>query len=439
MWESNLKKGFSYIRWQRIALRALIVAVILAALAYGLRLWLFVDLPDITALDDGLATPSIRIVDRQGRPLYEVLGDDQARHSVVPLEKIPLDLQQATIATEDANFYRHPGVSLRGLARALWINLRGGEVVAGGSTITQQVARNLLLDPQERSQRTITRKLRESILAWRLSRNLSKDEVLALYLNQTYFGNLANGVEAAAQTYFGKSVSDLDLAESAMLAGLPQAPAIHDPLTDPQAASDRQSIVLGLMQQRGYITAEQAASAAAEPLSFAAAPFPIEAPHFVTMVIAQLPTIVPPETLAVGGLEVRTTLDLDWQHTAQSLARRHLQTLNEATARSAPRNATGAALVAIDPHTGHIIAMLGSPDFFDPQTSGAINMALAPRQPGSAFKTHHLRRHLRPDPRPTLDGGHHDSRRAYLVRHPRRLCLCPGQLRPSRARPGSGP
>jgi membrane peptidoglycan carboxypeptidase len=372
--------------WRRPIIGGILAAIVLAGAAYGLHAWLLVDLPDIEALDDGLATPSVRIVDRHGRALYEITGDGETRHTVVPLDDIPLTLQQATIATEDAHFYQHPGVDARGLARAVWINLRGGEVIAGGSTITQQGARNLLLDPEERAERTLTRKLRESILAWRLSRRFSKDEVLALYLNQTYYGNLAYGVEAAAQTYFGKAANELDLAESALLAGLPQAPTTYDPLTDPEAARERQAIVLDLMVGAGAITEQEARAAAAEPLAFAATPFPIEAPHFVTMVWAQLPDVVPPQALAEGGLEVRTTLDLDWQHTARDLARRHLATLNTPDIGTPSRNATDAALVALDAHNGHILAMLGSPDYFDPQISGAVNMALAPRQPGSAFK-----------------------------------------------------
>ena len=166
------------------------------------------------------------------------------------LDEIPLALQQATIATEDGSFYSNPGVDLAGIARALWINATGGEVLAGGSTITQQVARNLLLSPEERGQRSLRRKLRELLLAWRLTQQFSKDGILGLYLNQTYYGGLAYGVEAASQTYFGKPVTELDLAESALLAGLPQAPAVYNPFSDPEAARSRQRVVLGRRGQR---------------------------------------------------------------------------------------------------------------------------------------------------------------------------------------------
>lgn len=349
-------------------------------------LWLLVDLPDVDRLEEGLQTPSVRITDRHGRLLYEVLSEGGGRHDPVPLEDIPLYLRQATIAVEDANFYTNPGVDLEGVVRAVWINIQGGEVISGGSTITQQVVRNLLFDPEVRLERTLRRKLREIILAYQLTQQLTKDEILALYLNQIYYGNLAYGVEAAAQTYFGRAVSELDLAECALLAGLPQAPAIYDPLINPEAAEERQSVVLDLMVARGYIATEEAEAARREPLSFAATAFPIEAPHFVMAVYAQLPELIPEEALYAGGLEARTTLDLDWQHAAEDIAIRHLDYLNTPRPGEPPHDAHNAALVALDPYTGQVLAMLGSPDYFDPQISGAINMALAPRQPGSALK-----------------------------------------------------
>ena len=152
----------------------------------------------------------------------------------------------------------NPGVDAWAILRAVWINLRGGEVLSGGSTITQQLARNLLMSPEERYERTLTRKLREAVLAWRIARHYSKDEILELYLNEIYFGNMAYGVEAAAQAYFGKDVRDLDLAECAMLAGLPQAPAYTTHWKIWQAPKRRQAVVLDLMVKHGYITEEQA-------------------------------------------------------------------------------------------------------------------------------------------------------------------------------------
>ena len=378
----------------------IILAITLGVAGLAGSYWVFGNLPSLDDISGGLAVPSIRITDRHGRSLYDVLDNEGGRHTPVGLDSIPAELLQATIATEDSSFYQNPGVDVIGILRALWINLRGGETLAGGSTITQQVARNLLMTPEERFKRTIRRKLRESWLAWRLSRRFSKDEVLGLYLNQMYYGGMAYGVEAAAQTYFGRPVSELNLAECALLAGLPQAPALYNPLIDPQAAKNRQHIVLELMLKQGRITRDQHDLAARQPLVYTSAPYPIEAPHFVMLVQAQLDALFPPATRSEhGGLIVRTSLDLDWQHHAERAVDRQLQALRENGASgqgsgtgtrggSTPggHNVNNAALAAIDPHSGEILALVGSPNYFDTQHAGAINMAISPRQPGSALK-----------------------------------------------------
>nr|MBC7244824.1 penicillin-binding protein 1C [Chloroflexota bacterium] len=364
----------------------LLALLTLIACAWGLRTWLLTDLPSQDKLPAGTVAPSTILYDRHGRVLYEIIDPHVGRHQPVPLAEIPLYLRQATVATEDASFYQNPGVDPRAIIRAIYINLRGGEVLSGGSTITQQLARNLLLSPQERAQRTLTRKLRESILAYRLARTFSKDQILELYLNQTYYGNLAYGVEAAARSYFGKAVRDLDLAECALLAGLPQAPATYDPLTNPQAAKNRQRIVLNLMVKNGYISAEQAAAASDEELAFAATPFSIRAPHFVMYVWEILRREYGEEMLYRRGLRVYTTLDVDLQDRARDIARYHLQQLAQSRSGEPSHNVTNAALVALDPHSGEILAMLGSLDYFDPSIDGAVNVALMPRQPGSAIK-----------------------------------------------------
>ena len=349
--------------------------------------WILKDLPDPAALPEHLNPPSIRIVDRDDRLLYEALSVEEGRHTTVPLEQIPLALRQAAIATEDQNFYQNPGVDLQGILRAFWINLQGGETLAGGSTITQQVTRNLLFDPQERGQRTLRRKLREGVLAWRITQRFSKDEILGLYLNQTYFGQMSMGVEAAAQTYFGKPVSELDLAECALLAGLPQAPSLYNPFADLDAAKKRQEIVLGLMEKEGYITEEERELAAREPLVLATDPFPMEAPHFVMMVRSQLDLLLSGEEIrSGGGWTVRTSLNLDWQHLAENAVTNQLERLQNQSDDPFGHNIHNAALVALDPDTGEILAMVGSPDYEDAEHAGAVNMALNPRQPGSALK-----------------------------------------------------
>jgi 1A family penicillin-binding protein len=372
-------------RRHKIVLSISTAAILGLGFLYG---WLFADLPPIDRLQAGMALPSTRIYDRHGRLLYEILADSVTggRNTAIPLEAIPQHCINATIAVEDSNFYHHPGVDVVGIARALWINLRGGEVLAGGSTITQQVARNLLFDPQQRAERSLRRKLREMILAVRLQNAYSKDDVLALYLNQSYYGNLAYGLEAAAQAYFGKSAPALSLAECALLAGLLQSPAVYDPLTNPAAARSRQAVVLDLMVANGMISEERADQAKDERLQFAAVPFPIEAPHFVMAVIRQLERSYG-DYLLRDGLDVITTVDLDWQRAAQAIVRQQLHALNHpAAAGRVSANANNAALVALDPHTGQVLTMLGSPDYFDETIDGAVNAALALRQPGSALK-----------------------------------------------------
>ncbi len=378
----------SALHWFRTRRSPLLgIALLIAALsAFALYAWLVTDLPTTQDWATAAVSPSTIIYDRRGRVLYEITDPYTGRHQPVALEDIPRYLQQATIATEDASFYTNPGVDPRAILRAVWINLRGGEVLSGGSTVTQQLARNLLLSPQERVQRTLARKLRESILAYRLARTYSKDRILELYLNHICYGNMAYGVEAAARIYFGKSVRDLDLAECALLAGLPQSPTLHDPLSNPAAAKERQRVVLDLMTKNGFIGSEQAEAAASEDLAFAAAPFPIRAPHFVMYVWEILRREYGEEALYRQGLRVHTTLDVDLQERARDIARYHLQQLSIPRSGEAPHNVTDAAVVALDPHSGEILVMLGSPDYFSAAIDGAVNVGLMPRQPGSAIK-----------------------------------------------------
>ena len=381
----NLFSSLHVVRHKHPALIPVILIFLVAAAGLA-GYQLFKGLPAPETLQERLVTPSIRITDRNGRILYEALSSESGRHNVVPLDSIPLSLQQATIATEDSSFYSNLGVDLRGILRSIWINLRGGQTIAGGSTITQQVARNLLLSTSERNQRSVIRKLRELYLAWRITQRYSKDEILGFYLNQIYYGANAYGVEAAAQTYFGKPVSQLDLAESALLAGMPQAPALYNPYTDPDAAKARQEIVLTRMQAEGYISVEQKSQAGREPLEFAQTPYPIEAPHFVMMVRDEIDRLfTPDEIYEHGGLVVRTSLDLDWQRQAERAIYQQLQDLQRSN-NGLGHNVNNAALVALDPNTGEILALVGSPDYFDVEHAGAINMAWSPRQPGSALK-----------------------------------------------------
>ncbi|HDQ72950.1 MAG TPA: penicillin-binding protein, partial [Chloroflexi bacterium] len=378
-------RGSPVSRLRKLGRIFILLGLLLAVAAYGVFRWLVVDLPSPDRLYEWAAAPSTRIYDRYGRLLYEIVDPHGGAHAPIPLADVPLACLHATVATEDASFYRNPGVDLRAILRAVWINLQGGEILSGGSTITQQLARNLLLSPDERTEISLTRKLRETILAWRLARTYSKDEILTLYLNETYYGNLAYGLDAAARTYFAKGAIDLDLAECALLAGLPQAPAIYNPLESPDLAQNRQQVVLGLMVKHGYLTPDEADLAAQEKLRFASAPFPIEAPHFVMHVWSRLEREFGRKAIYTQGLQVHTTLDLDAQYTARRIMRYRLAQLAATGAGQPDSNVRNAAVVVMHPHTGEVLAMVGSPDYFDPQIDGAVNGAMTRRQPGSSI------------------------------------------------------
>ncbi len=357
---------------------------------------LLADLPDPQRGQGQIAAPSILITDRAGRPLYEVIDPNGNKYVPLTLSEIPLACQQATIATEDSRFYQHPGVDLLAILRTAWQNRSNLGATPGASTLTQQLARNLYLSEDERVERSLRRKLREAWLAWRLEQTHSKDELLALYLNTTYYGHFAVGIEAAAQAYFGSHAADLDVAQCALIAGLLQYPAGYNPIENPEAARYRQKIVLGLMVKDGVLSAAQADDAYGERLAYASTPFPIEAPHFVMWVQSQLEELLGPERVRAGGLRVTTTLDLDWQHRAEDIVARRLAQLEPCASGAEPplcdpkaspaRRVDNAALVALDPQTGAVLAMVGSPDYFDATINGALNASLSLRQPGSAIK-----------------------------------------------------
>lgn len=355
-------------------------------LLIGGYFWLSTPLPTTENLRARSAIGNTRILDRHGQLLYELPDPLSGRQRPVPLDEIPLALRQATIAVEDRTFYSNPGIDLRGIMRAAWLNLRSGQIVAGGSTITQQLARNFLLDPQLTQQQSFTRKLRESVLALKLTATYPKDEILALYLNQTYYGGLAYGAEAAAQHFFGKPVRDLDLAEAALLAGLPQAPSRYDPVSNQPAAIRRQAEVLDAMARAGFITPAQAKTAQAEPLQFATSHTTMEAPHFVHYVLDQLTAQFGADAVARGGLTITTTLDANLQSASQSILQRQIAALGVPENGGPDHQVRNGAVVVLDPSDGAILTMVGSPNFGDAANQGQVNAAIALRQPGSAIK-----------------------------------------------------
>ncbi len=334
------------------------------------------------------AFKTTKIYDRNGHLLYEIFDPHGGKRTTVPLSEMPKFLRDATIASEDKDFYINPGIDYRGLIRAGMSVLGIGDVrlLVGGSSITQQLVKNVLIPPEERGLRVgidaYNRKAKEIILALEITRRYSKDQILEMYLNEIYYGNMAYGVEAAAESYFGKQAKDLSLAESAMLAALPQAPAWNSPLTNPEQAKKRQAIVLDAMAREGYITPEQAFKAKNEKLRYASQKeqFGIEAPHFVFYVRDLLEKKYGADLVTRGGLTIITTMDLDMQKVAERVAREKIQKLAK------ENNAHNAALVAIDPRNGEILTMLGSVDYYDKSIDGQVNVAISERQPGSSFK-----------------------------------------------------
>ncbi|MEX1020783.1 MAG: transglycosylase domain-containing protein, partial [Litorilinea sp.] len=340
-----------------------------------------------------LVRPTTQILDRNGRLLYEIVDPNSGKQLNVDLNEVPQACIQATLATEDSRFYYHPGVDPLAIARALVQNYRaGGQVVSGGSTLTQQLARNLLLEPEERYVQSVRRKLREAWIALRLEQRYTKDELLALYLNQTYYGHFAFGLEAAAEIFFAKPAQQLSRGECALLAGLVQYPSGYNPLQDEEIAKARQLTVLRLMSESGFITATEAQAIADEPLRYRTRLFSIDAPHFVMYVQDQIIQRIGVGGLRTGGYRIYTTLDLDLQRQAERQIRHRLDLLNCRRPglcdglTNPKRRVDNAAAVVLDAKTGQILAMVGSPDYFDVGIQGNVNAALSLRQPGSAIK-----------------------------------------------------
>ncbi len=352
------------------------------------------NLDQIQNLEARRTFETTNILDRHGVLLRQVIGE--GRRTYVPLSRIAPFVVQGTIAVEDETFARNPGIDVEGIARAVLGEARamGQKVLGdreatssggGGSTITQQFVRHVAFTDEERLARSYKRKAKEIILAVMLTREYSKDQILEWYLNEIYYGNLAYGIEAAAQTVFDKGAAELTLAEAALLIGLPQAPRYYDPLDpDPEVrerVKARQRIVLDLMAEREVITAAAAEAAYRAPLNFRRLDEDrFEAPHFVVHVEKVIEDLVGPERLARGGLNVTTTLDLGMQRMAQA-------EVSEQVAKLAERqNLTNGAVVAMEPRTGQVLAMVGSADYWNDAIDGRVNVATRERQPGSSIK-----------------------------------------------------
>ncbi|MBI4059170.1 transglycosylase domain-containing protein [Candidatus Microgenomates bacterium] len=356
--------------------RTKVVGVALAGAFLLSFLFWWTILRDLPNPEDLVAKPrplTTHILDRNGKLLFKIYRNQNRTN--LNLAEIPNNLQQATIAIEDAEFYSHPGFSLRGIVRSAQRNIARGELT-GGSTITQQLVKNALLSPEK----TWGRKFKEIILAVFTEFKFTKKEILTMYLNEVSYGGAAYGVEEAAQLYFGKSARDLDLAQSTLLAGLPAAPTKFSPFgSDPDLARSRQKLVLDRMVQEGYISTNQAQTAENEPLTFALNVQEIRAPHFVMYVRQLLAEKYGERLVEEGGLTVTTTLDLDLQEKAQKIVSLEVGRLANL------RVGNGAAMVT-SPASGEILAMVGSTDYFNVKKSGNFNVTTASRQPGSSIK-----------------------------------------------------
>jgi len=348
-------------------------------------------LPDVSVIEtEQDAYETVRIYDRTGRYLlYESVDPRPFRgdRTFVTLEQMSPWVIQTAIALEDRSFWDNPGINVRGLFRAFTSNLQGG-AVQGGSSITQQLVKNIIISPEERAQRSYARKIKEVILSMEVTRRYPKENVLEWYLNSNFYGNLAYGIEAASQVYFGKSSTDLELAEAAMLASIPQFPALN-PINNPSIAKQRQGLALQAMAEAGDITQAEATTAFLQELNLrtsVAQRFDIlTAPHFALYVLDQVQrefnTADDPYFIWREGLTIYTTLDVELQRYAERTAREQVQILLDEG-----KNAHNASVVAIKNDTGEILSMVGSLDYNNEEIDGQVNVATSERQPGSSFK-----------------------------------------------------
>jgi membrane peptidoglycan carboxypeptidase len=390
---------------------------------FGVYSYFTRDLPEpgeIEAADE--VSETTKIYDRNGTLLYEIINPVEGDRQWVSFDEIKESpIVCATVASEDRTFWENPGFNTRGIARAFWSNVQG-EQVQGGSSITQQLIKNVVIEPERRyvseegpEWKDYERKITEILLSHRISQKYSKEQILEWYLNTNFYGNLAYGIEAASKVYYGKSASALTTAEAATLAAIPQFPAMN-PVDNPEKALERRALVLDAMAREGCITPDEAEAAKIEVLEVASAVekrYDIIAPHFSVYVRKQLEDMFGPELVYRGGLQVYTTIDLELQEQAQCVAQAHIRRLSgedeaiviqeaidsgcEAAKHLMPLRAShvgwdhevnNAAVVAIRPGTGEILAMVGSLDYWNDEIDGQFNVAVdgQGRQPGSSFK-----------------------------------------------------
>ncbi len=381
-----MTKSRQFIRWVKKHSKELVIDVIIGVVVVGfvgagaLFIWIAtLDIPDLSSFDERKVQQSTKIYDRTGDVLLYDLHQD-IRRTIVPYENISRHIKNATVAIEDDTFFEHSGVRPLAILNAAYDNFIGGNLLGGrgGSTITQQVIKNSVLERDK----TIARKIKELILSIRLEQVLTKDEILGHYLNESPYGGTIYGVEEASLSFFGKSASDVTLAEAAYLASLPQLPTYYSPYGSHfDDLVQRKNLVLERMLELGFISPEEYEEAKNEVVEFKPqVSTGIRAPHFVMYVRDRLIQEFGEESLAERGFKVITTLDWELQEQAEDIVR------ERALSNTEQYNAENASLVAADPETGEILVMVGSRDYFDTEIDGNFNIALAERQPGSSFK-----------------------------------------------------
>lgn len=334
----------------------------------------FRELPKPSLLSQQTPTRSTQILDRRGRLLYEIYVDKE--YNPVPLEKIPAHVVKATIAIEDASFYKHHGYDVRGMIRAIKSSIFEDNL-QGASTITQQLIKNQLLSPE----RTISRKIKELVLAVMVETTYNKNQILEMYLNTIPYGGSAYGIQPASHKYFGKDVWDLDLAEASMLAGLPSAPSIYSPLSaDPTLSKQRQRLVLNRMVELRYISQKEADAAYEEELTYIHTSEFIRAPHFVAYIRKELEKMYGKRFVDYSGLTITTTLDIDLHDKIQQIV------YDKVSSDEFKRlNISNGAVVVLDVRTGGVLSLVGSKNYFD-EKYGAFDVTTGSRQPGSSIK-----------------------------------------------------
>jgi len=346
----------------------------------GLLVWVStMKIPDLSSFEDRRILQSTKIYDHTGEILLYDLHQDVKR-TIVPFEDISRNIKNATIAIEDERFYSHFGIDIKGILRAAFVNIKDGDLLGGqgGSTLTQQVIKNSILQNDKK----LTRKIKEAILSVKIERVLNKDQILAIYLNESPYGGTIYGVEEATQSFFGKSAKDVSIAEAAYIAALPQAPTYLSPYGNHQSDLDqRKNSVLRHMLDNNLITKDEYNIAKEEKVTFLPqAVTGIRAPHFVMYVKDQLVKQFGEEALAERGLKVITTLDYDLQQKAEEIVNRR------SLANAEKFKATNAGLVTVNPKNGDLLVMVGSRDYFSKDIEGNFNITLASRQPGSSIK-----------------------------------------------------